>query len=231
MWANLRECILRDFEEAQSSGRPRRIWFACLNHSAKLERRRRWYALAKQVRPAWHARFLANRREYALRYRLEHPEWYQAKEAAKKERNAVRRAARTRDLVCAKCHKNFLDRSGIGPIPKYCSTECNRRAAGLAYYYRQKNKGGASGKFFVTPHAVHRYQERVHHGISYEKALSEIIEEAERAHYVKPYKGGAQCWRGAKPMRLRLVVSPPNGKGKLPQIITVLPASDRKRDS
>jgi hypothetical protein len=83
-----------------------------------------------------------------------------------------------------------------------------------------------SGRFFVTPHAVARYQERVHRGISYERALGEILEAAERAHYVKDYNGG-QYWRGPKPMRLRLLVN--NAIEGLPQIVTVLPASNNSR--
>lgn len=85
-------------------------------------------------------------------------------------------------------------------------------------------KSGAKGPFFVTPHAVNRYRERVHRGISYERALGELIEQAGRAHYVKDYHSG-QYWRGPKPMRLRLIVQNSSG-GKLPQVVTVLPAAD-----
>lgn len=88
----------------------------------------------------------------------------------------------------------------------------------------ERVKEGAKGRFFVTPHAVHRYIERVHRGISYERALGEIIEAADRAHYVKDYNSG-QYWRGPKPMRLRLIVANGSG-GELPQIITILPAAD-----
>lgn len=85
-------------------------------------------------------------------------------------------------------------------------------------------KSGAKGPFFITPHAVNRYRERVHRGISYERALGELIEQAWRAHYVKDYHAG-QYWRGPKPMRLRLIVAPSTGD-ELPQVVTVLPAAD-----
>ena len=82
----------------------------------------------------------------------------------------------------------------------------------------------AKGRFFVTPHAVERYRERVHRGISYEQALEEIIETSENAHYVKDYNGG-QYWRGPKPMRLRMIVAP-STRDCLPQIVTILPAAN-----
>jgi len=90
---------------------------------------------------------------------------------------------------------------------------------------REASKAGARGRFFVTPHAVERYRERVHRGISYERALEEILSECDRAHYVKDYVGGKQYWRGPKPMRLRLLVAPSVGS-ELPQLVTILPASD-----
>jgi hypothetical protein len=74
--------------------------------------------------------------------------------------------------------------------------------------------------FFVTPHAIERYTQRVHRGIQYEQALSEILQEARGAHYVKNY-GSAEYWRCGKPMRLRLIVGRVNPG--LPQIMTILP--------
>jgi hypothetical protein len=83
-----------------------------------------------------------------------------------------------------------------------------------------------SVSFFVTPHAVDRYRERVHPGISYERALSEIIEASETAHFVKHYIDGewhdAEYWRCSRSFgRLRLIVS--RRGGELPQIRTILP--------
>jgi hypothetical protein len=89
----------------------------------------------------------------------------------------------------------------------------------------EPQKAGAVGRFFITPHAIARYVERVHRGISYERALGEIIQIAAKAHYVKDYHGGKQYWRGPKPMRLRLLVSPAAGD-ELPQVMTILPAAD-----
>lgn len=85
-------------------------------------------------------------------------------------------------------------------------------------------KSGAVGRFFITPHAVARYRERVHRGISYERALCEIIEQSNLAHYVKNYNTG-QYWRGPKPMRIRLIVAPAKDND-LPHVVTILPAAD-----
>jgi len=84
----------------------------------------------------------------------------------------------------------------------------------------------AEGRFFFTPHAVSQYRARVHRGISYERALRELVEESAGAHYVKDYHGGVAYWRGPKPMRLRMLVAPPAEAGELPACVTVLPAAD-----
>lgn len=236
-WEHLQEDIVELFDEARRAGRSTRLSLWCLRaHSSRLERRRAWYSIRKQIQPGWYARMLERQRANAKLYRVTHPEWYRRCQEQKAERNFERRAHRTRNLVCAKCHKEFHDRSGRGPVPKYCSLLCNRRAAALSYYHRKrdasKQKSGASGRFFVTPHAVSRYRQRVHRGISYERALEEIMVESERAHFVKraplAYRGIVEYWRGPKPMRIRLVVKQ-NHRVKLPTIVTVLPAADNLR--
>jgi hypothetical protein len=84
-----------------------------------------------------------------------------------------------------------------------------------------------AGKFWVTPHAVHRYIERVHRGIDYDRALSEIVDASETAHYVKDYNGG-QYWRCSRSFgRLRLLVN--DCFDGLPQIVTILSASDKSQ--
>jgi len=83
------------------------------------------------------------------------------------------------------------------------------------------------GQVFITPHAVERYVERIRPGISYERALTELIAICERAHAVKEIEAGLWLWRGPKPRRLRLRVST-RGDGA-PQLVTVLTAHDGMR--
>jgi hypothetical protein len=80
---------------------------------------------------------------------------------------------------------------------------------------------GAVGPWFVTPHAVQRYIERVDSSLSYEAALGRIISDSVNAHCVKKLDDGAELWRGPKPRRLRYVVSPDK------QLMTVMFAFDR----
>jgi len=113
--------------------------------------------------------------------------------------------------------------SNQASAPKVEGMVCDPQ--GVPQGQRCSPKTGARGRFFVTPHAIDRYRDRVHRGINYDRALDEILEMCERAHYVKDYHGGAQCWRGPKPMRLRLLVAPSTGD-ELPQVMTILPACD-----
>lgn len=79
------------------------------------------------------------------------------------------------------------------------------------------------GCWFITPHAVARYRERVRPNCSYEDALEDLIHESEHAHLIG-YSGPLQQWRGARPRRLRFRVAT-GGDGK-PQLVTVLPPFD-----
>lgn len=45
------------------------------------------------------------------------------------------------------------------------------------------------GCWFITPHAVARYRERVRPNCSYEDALEDLIHESEHAHRYYPRKG------------------------------------------
>jgi len=85
----------------------------------------------------------------------------------------------------------------------------------------------AVGRFFITPHAVQRYRERVPGAerLTYEQALAELIRESETAHFIKPLGNGLDLWRGRKPHRLRFRVSPAVD-GRLPQLVTVLRGCD-----
>ncbi|MEN6535535.1 MAG: hypothetical protein ABFD89_17860 [Bryobacteraceae bacterium] len=85
-----------------------------------------------------------------------------------------------------------------------------------------EEKKQAAGKFFVTPHAVKRYIQRVHRSATYEQALGEIINELDGARFVKE-RNGAELWRTGRPLRLRVVVGRSNPG--LPQILTILPGT------
>lgn len=81
------------------------------------------------------------------------------------------------------------------------------------------------GRWFITPHAVHRYMARIARRLIYEEALAELASMSLTARYVKPAQGGAELWRTGKPLRLRFIVGP--GEGDLPALLTVLPGHDR----
>lgn len=76
-----------------------------------------------------------------------------------------------------------------------------------------------AGPWFVSPHAVRRYCERIRPGIAYGQALGELIDQCQAAHFVKTRHDFVQEWRGPKPLRLRMRVH----RGVL---VTVLPSSD-----
>jgi hypothetical protein len=89
---------------------------------------------------------------------------------------------------------------------------------------------GARGRWFITPHAVRRYIERCPGAgcLSYERALERLIDESERAHFVKDRRNPEeQLWRCGKPWRLRFVVAD-RGHGK-PVLVTVLRGCDAPR--
>lgn len=75
------------------------------------------------------------------------------------------------------------------------------------------------GKWFVTPHAVRRYQSRVGE-TSYEHALAALIRLSYSAHRVRPLRDGCALYRSGRPLRLRFVVSEKT-TGGLPQLLTV----------
>ena len=82
-----------------------------------------------------------------------------------------------------------------------------------------------TGNWFITPHAVRRYIERVERNATYEQALSTLIDWSLRARKKKEIKPGVWLYRGPRPLRLRLRVSH-IGPG-LPQLVTVLKSKDR----
>lgn len=84
-----------------------------------------------------------------------------------------------------------------------------------------------TGRWFVTPHAVQRFRERVDQHASYEDALAYLIAASARAHPVREIEPGLWLYREGKPRRLRFRVST-RGDG-LPQLVTVLTAHDAQR--
>lgn len=84
-----------------------------------------------------------------------------------------------------------------------------------------------TGPWFITPHAVHRYIERIRPGLGYEQALRELIEQSDKAHAVKEIEPGLWLYRGTKPRRLRFRVSTRGERS--PQLVTVLTAHDGMR--
>jgi hypothetical protein len=82
------------------------------------------------------------------------------------------------------------------------------------------------GRWFITPHAVRRYIQRVAPGLTYEQALGELVHLSESARRVKERAPGIWLWRGPKPRRLRFVVST-RGAGELPQLLTLYAGHDK----
>ena len=98
----------------------------------------------------------------------------------------------------------------------------------------------AAGRFFVTPHAVHKFQREVIPNASYNRALGILVKLTSAGHFVSSYNGHTmaerfsgtrlELWRGPVTgtranqrgdSRMRFVVA--YGPGELPQVVTVLP--------
>lgn len=80
------------------------------------------------------------------------------------------------------------------------------------------------GRWFIGPHAVRRYIERVNRRLTYEEALAELIKASHAAHFVKVVHTTPvpiEFWRGARPLRLRFFVANSGEAGKLPVLMTV----------
>lgn len=78
----------------------------------------------------------------------------------------------------------------------------------------------ARGRWFVTPHAVRRYIERVRPELTYEQALEELVAASMRARRLRETSPGVALYRDGRPLRTRFRVAE-NGPG-LPQLLTVL---------
>jgi hypothetical protein len=88
-----------------------------------------------------------------------------------------------------------------------------------------------NGKWFITPHAVHRYMERIDRRATHEQALAELIRYSEVARPIKEIAPGVMLFRSGRPLRLRFRVavdsrSPYFVEGGMPQLITVVTGHD-----
>lgn len=86
-------------------------------------------------------------------------------------------------------------------------------------------KTGASGKFFVTPHAIDQYLLRVRPGVSRQEALADLIRTSLGATKVRDFPDGRELWRGPNKgvVRRLLFIVAPSREGVLPVIETVPP--------
>lgn len=150
-------------------------------------------------------------------------------------------------------------RWGVCCDPQAQDGDCLGQAPGAAHQEQQKvsrvvreksraphrerhgTEAGAVGRFFVTPHAVHKYQREVKPNASYNQALSDLIKITNAGRQCGEYNGGKiremcgidtviEMWRGPvvgtrskqrRNSRMRFVVA--YGGGEKPQVITVLP--------
>lgn len=80
-----------------------------------------------------------------------------------------------------------------------------------------------TGPWFITPHAVRRYIERVEPGATYEQALARLVEWSRVARPNK-WIGNILQFRGPRPLRCRLRVA--FGNAGAPQLLTVLKGHD-----
>lgn len=88
------------------------------------------------------------------------------------------------------------------------------------------SESSATPVWVITAHALERYVERVHRGISFRKAAQELERHMSGAHYVKTLPTGIELWRGPKPARMRLRVM---RVGNTLELVSVLEAFDRLR--
>lgn len=85
---------------------------------------------------------------------------------------------------------------------------------------------------FVTPHAVRRWQQRIHRGVGHDQAIREILEALEICTLRSQDADGTEHWRAPKRCRwgqIRFRLRP--GRGPLPAVVTVLPEYDDVRRS
>lgn len=90
----------------------------------------------------------------------------------------------------------------------------------------------ATGPFFVTPHALRAWRERVEGAqcawsteAEYRRSLRAMIDDLVLAHYVRPARNGADLWRGPSPRRARFIIGG-EMRGAKRAVVTVLAEHD-----
>jgi len=253
MWGPcLHEEVVFLFHEAQRPQQERvQVWL-WRRYQTRLAGRRESYDAHRYFRDEWYETQLETHRESSRLRVANRVPTYVAWQKEKARRNAAARAKRLAGRMCPECGKPVPMRSAYGTTPKYCSKLCNGRAARRAWWeqgaadveatrqiFREsraitraqahigqvRRNVSAAGRFFITPHAVRRYQERTPSAArDFDRALGELIRMCERAHFVKRI-GDFELWRTGKPERLRLRVM--RGNAGLPQIVTVMRGHDQ----
>lgn len=128
-----------------------------------------------------------------------------------------RHRVRERAAECCICSRIFAPRNRLQLT---CSPKCSRaRERWRDRQYRVKRVAFIPGRWFITPHAVRRYLQRVDGSLSYEQALGQLIHASESARYSREYEPAIELWRGPRPRRLRFIVS--RRLPGLPQLLTV----------
>lgn len=96
-------------------------------------------------------------------------------------------------------------------------------------------KTGAIGRFYVSPHALDRYVERVRPRLPRAAALRELVAISSAAEKLRTFEDGDELWRGPNtgPAPRLLFLVAPQSEGRLPVIRTVpeRKKQDSKRDN
>lgn len=84
-----------------------------------------------------------------------------------------------------------------------------------------------AGDFFITPHAVEQFRERIAPWLSYEQALGEIIKELRYANDFRPTQNGKAFYVRTKgKWKFRAIIS---GGYDRPAVITILRSGKSKK--
>ncbi|MEX2238007.1 MAG: type I-U CRISPR-associated protein Csb2 [Dehalococcoidia bacterium] len=85
-----------------------------------------------------------------------------------------------------------------------------------------KSRNGGAGTAFITPHAVHQFQERIER-LPYSQALTAIIHSLDTAEAPRATANGMAVYvRTRSPHRFRAILRPPDQGRKLPSVVTIL---------
>lgn len=90
---------------------------------------------------------------------------------------------------------------------------------------KEPRRAPVLSSWLITAHALERYVERVHRGISFRQALEELRIQLNGAHRneSRKFSNGLEEWRGPKPRRIRIRV---RRDGDRLEVVTVIPAWD-----